>query len=79
MILQWVRDLPKSKLRVDIENDFKSEYVFIARKDAVQYIKEDALIAERVYFAIDHDREGEAIVWHIIELLKGIRGGKGTN
>lgn len=72
-----VRDLPKSKLGVDIENGFRPEYVFIAKKkEAVQRIKEDALKAERVYLATDPDREGEAIAWHVAELLKGIKSTK---
>lgn len=66
-----IRDLPKSKLGIDIENNFKPEYVFVAKKkESVQHIKQDALKAERIYLATDPDREGEAIAWHVAEVLK---------
>lgn len=67
-----IRDLPKSKLGIDIENNFKPEYVpVLKKKESVQYIKQDALKAEKIYLATDPDREGEAIAWHVAEVLKG--------
>ncbi|MGI6211198.1 MAG: type I DNA topoisomerase [Anaerovoracaceae bacterium] len=67
-----VRDLPKSKLGVDIENDFTPNYIPIRGKgDIIKEIKKDAKNASYVYLATDPDREGEAIAWHL-EYLLGI-------
>lgn len=65
-----VRDLPKSKLGIDVDHDFKPDYVFVQKKkDVVQRIKKEALKADKVYLATDPDREGEAIAHHVAELL----------
>ena len=63
-------DLPKSKLGVDIENDFAPEYHVIQGKAKVlDEIKKAAKDKENVYLAPDPDREGEAIAWHIAQKL----------
>ena len=65
-----VRDLPKSKIGVDIENDFKPKYVAVsgARKN-IEQIKKLAKKSDMVLLATDPDREGEAISWHLAEIL----------
>lgn len=61
-----VRDLPKSKLAVDVEHGFEPTYVDIAGKEnVIKDIKKLAKKSEHVYFATDPDREGEAISWHL--------------
>jgi DNA topoisomerase-1 len=66
-----VRDLPKKKLSIDVENDFEPTYVTIRGKGKVlKELKEAAKKADMVYLASDLDREGEAIAWHITEALK---------
>ncbi len=66
-----VRDLPKSKLGVDVEHDFAPAYeVPDDSKKAVTALKKAAKDAETIYFATDEDREGEAISWHLAELLQ---------
>ncbi|MBI2608467.1 MAG: type I DNA topoisomerase [Deltaproteobacteria bacterium] len=66
-----VKDLPKSKLGVDIKNDFEPEYkVLKDKKKILSEIKKAAEKAEKVFLAPDPDREGEAIAWHIYEELK---------
>ncbi len=63
-----VRDLLKSRLSVDIENDFAPTYRVIREKrDVVKEIKQAARQAEEIYLATDPDREGEAIAWHLIQ------------
>ena len=65
-----VRDLPKSKLGIDIENDFEPEYISIRGKgDLIKELKKEAKAAGKVYLATDPDREGEAISWHLAYLL----------
>ena len=65
-----IRDLPKSKLGVNIENDFEPEYINIRGKgDLIKSLKEDAKKAKKVYLATDPDREGEAIAWHLANIL----------
>ena len=65
-----VRDLPESKLGIKIENDFEPEYVVSTKKkETIEKLKKAALGAEKIYLATDPDREGEAIAWHISELL----------
>src|SRR5580765_6625184 len=67
-----VRDLPKSKLGVNVDADFEPEYVVIpSRAKVVKELKEAAKSAEVVYVATDPDREGEAIGWHLTEELTG--------
>lgn len=65
-----IRDLPKSKLGVNIENDFEPEYINIRGKgDLIKSLKADAKKAKKVYLATDPDREGEAIAWHLEKIL----------
>ena len=65
-----IRDLPKSKIGVDIENDFEPEYINIRGKgDLIKSLKKDAKNAKKVYLATDPDREGEAIAWHLAHIL----------
>ena len=63
-------DLPKSKLGIDVENDFKPEYVVMAdRKKNLSALKKEAKDKQAIYLAADPDREGEAISWHIGNVL----------
>lgn len=65
-----LRDLPKSKFGVDIENDFEPEYIKVrGRAKTINELKKEADRAEKVYLATDPDREGEAISWHLQFLL----------
>ena len=65
-----IRDLPKSKLGVNIENNFEPEYINIRGKgDLIKSLKDDAKKAKKVYLATDPDREGEAIAWHLAHIL----------
>ncbi|PYQ75683.1 MAG: type I DNA topoisomerase, partial [Acidobacteria bacterium] len=69
-----IRDLPKSKLGVDVENDFAEEYESIAsRKKVIKELKDAAKEASDIYVATDPDREGEAIGWHLAQELGGKR------
>ena len=66
-----VRDLPKSSMGVDIENDFKPTYrVMPGRSKTLGELRKAAEKAEEVYLASDLDREGEAIAWHLAQALK---------
>jgi len=66
-----VRDLPKSTLGVDIEHDFAPRYLTIKGKgDIIKELRSATKAATDVYLATDPDREGEAIAWHLAELLK---------
>src|SRR5579862_5761034 len=66
-----VRDLPKSTLGVDVEHDFAPRYLTIKGKgDVIKELKSAVKAASDVYLATDPDREGEAIAWHLAELLK---------
>lgn len=66
-----VRDLPKSKLGVDTEDDFKPQYIDMKGKgDIIKELKKRAKKCEKVFLATDPDREGEAISWHIAQMLK---------
>ena len=65
-----IRDLPKSKLGVDIEHDFEPEYINIRGKGTlINSLKKDAKEAKNIYLATDPDREGEAIAWHLAYIL----------
>ncbi|MBE6019563.1 MAG: type I DNA topoisomerase [Clostridiales bacterium] len=65
-----VRDLPKSRLGVDVENNFEPEYINIRGKgDTIKEIKKEAAASSKVLLATDPDREGEAISWHLAHLL----------
>lgn len=66
-----VRDLPKSNMGIDIENDFKPNYsVSPDKKKIVSQLKAELTRAENLYIATDEDREGEAIGWHLVQILK---------
>ncbi len=65
-----IRDLPKSKLGVDVDNDFKIQYINMAdKKDVIKSLKDAAADSEQVLLATDPDREGEAISWHLAYIL----------
>jgi DNA topoisomerase I len=65
-----VRDLPKSQIGVDLENDFEPKYITIRGKgDLINKLKKEAKNAKKVFLATDPDREGEAISWHLANLL----------
>ena len=65
-----VRDLPKSKIGVDIENGFKPQYINMTeKKSLIDKLKTAAANSDEVYLATDPDREGEAISWHLAQIL----------
>jgi len=65
-----VRDLPKSQIGVDVEHNFEPKYITIRGKgDIISKLKKEAKSADRVFLATDPDREGEAISWHLANLL----------
>ena len=67
-----IKDLPTSKLGVDLDHDFKPQYVTIKGKAKVlAEIKKKAEAADKVFLAPDPDREGEAIAWHLAEEMRG--------
>ena len=66
-----IRDLPKSSLGIDVENDFEPRYITIRGcGEVVEKLKREAKNAQTIYLATDPDREGEAISWHLAQLLK---------
>ena len=66
-----LRDLPKSTMGVDLEHDFTPKYLPVSGKeDLIKELKKEAAQADTVYLATDPDREGEAISWHLKELLQ---------
>ena len=66
-----VRDLPKSQLGVDVENDYEPKYITIRGKgDVLATLRKEVKKAEKIFLATDPDREGEAISYHLIEALK---------
>ena len=66
-----IRDLPKSKMGIDIEHDFEPEYINIRGKgDLIKSLKKEAKQAKKIYIATDPDREGEAIAWHLAKILE---------
>lgn len=66
-----IRDLPKSKIGIDIDEDFEPKYINIRGKgDVIKELKKEAKKASKVYLATDPDREGEAISWHLAHILK---------
>ncbi len=70
-------DLPKSRIGVDIEDDFKPTYVIIpGKKKALTQLKKEAKRSEIIYLATDPDREGEAISWHLMEQLRAKTNGQ---
>lgn len=65
-----IRDLPKSQLGIDVDNNFEPKYITIRGKgDLLAKLKKEAKAAKRVYLATDPDREGEAISWHLASVL----------
>ncbi len=65
-----IRDLPKSKLGIDVEHNFEPEYINIRGKgDLIKDLKKNAKNSKKVYLATDPDREGEAIAWHLSNIL----------
>lgn len=65
-----IRDLPKSKLGIDVENNFEPNYITIRGKgDVIKELKKEAKKADNIYLATDPDREGEAISWHLAKIL----------
>lgn len=65
-----VRDLPKSKLGVDVDHDFTPQYVEIkGKEDLIKDLKKKAKKSDTIYLATDPDREGEAISWHLAQML----------
>lgn len=66
-----IRDLPKSKLGINIENDFEPEYINIRGKgDLIKELKKEGKKAKKIFIATDPDREGEAIAWHLAKILE---------
>lgn len=66
-----VRDLPKSSLGIDVDNDYEPKYITIRGKgDLVASLRKEVKKAEKIYLATDPDREGEAISWHLYHTLK---------
>lgn len=66
-----VRDLPKSQLGVDVDNDFAMKYITIhGRGEILARLRKEAKNAKKIYLATDPDREGEAISWHLAQILK---------
>ena len=66
-----VRDLPKSQMGIDVENNFEPKYITIRGKgDLLASLRKEAKKADKVYLATDPDREGEAISWHLSKALK---------
>lgn len=72
-----VRDLPKSKMGIEIEEDFDPKYITIRGKgDVIKGLRKEAKKADKVFLATDPDREGEAIAWHLAFLLNIPEGEK---
>ena len=68
--LGHIRDLPKSQMGVDVDNDYEPKYISIRGKgDEIKSLKKDAKKASKIYLAADPDREGEAIAWHVSHIL----------
>ena len=66
-----VRDLPKSEIGVDVENNFEPKYIIPTKaKKNLTLLKKESAKAEETILATDEDREGEAISWHLAEALK---------
>lgn len=66
-----VRDLPKSQMGVDVENNYEPKYITIRGKgEVLKELRKEAKKAKKIYLAADPDREGEAIAWHLAHILK---------
>lgn len=75
-----IRDLPKSKLGIDVENGFAPHYITIRGKgEMLKELKKSAKAADKVFYAADPDREGEAIAWHLKQYLEGNTDGVDPN
>ncbi len=75
-----VRDLPKSKLGIDVKNNFTPTYIIPPKaKDNVDILKKEASKSQEVILASDEDREGEAIAWHIAQILNESKNKKSKN
>ena len=69
-----VRDLPKSRLGIDVEHDFEPKYITIRGKgELLASLRKAAKKADKVYLATDPDREGEAISWHLMQASPSTR------
>ena len=65
-----IRDLPKSELGIDVEDNFKPKYVIPTKaRKVVSELKKEAAKADKIILAPDKDREGEVIAWHLVEAL----------
>ena len=65
-----VRDLQKSKMSIDFDNNFEPQYIDMkGKEDVIKNLKKYAKKCDRIYLATDPDREGEAISWHLAEIL----------
>ncbi len=72
-----IRDLPKKEMGIDIENGFKPKYVTDRTKSKIiKELKLQASASDKIFLAPDHDREGEAIAWHLNSVLKDSVAGK---
>ncbi len=72
-----IKDLPKKKLGIDIENDFKPTYQIIpGKRKTVKKLRDLSRTMQQVYLATDLDREGEAIAWHLSQELENTKGGR---
>ncbi|MCH7759709.1 type I DNA topoisomerase, partial [Patescibacteria group bacterium] len=68
-----IRDLPRGKMGIDLEHDFEPHYVIPRKKQkTVTRIKKAAQKADKIYLATDEDREGEAISWHLAQIIKSV-------
>ena len=66
-----VRDMPKSQMGIDIENDYEPKYITIRGKgEILAKLRKEVKKADKIYLATDPDREGEAISWHLSKALK---------
>src|SRR5690625_1843393 len=67
----YVRDLPKSQMGVDVDDNYNPKYITIRGKgDVLKELRKEAKKADKIYLAADPDREGEAIAWHLAYALK---------
>src|SRR3972149_21099 len=65
-----IRDLPKSKIGVDVENNFEPHYILISRaRKNINLLKKEVKKSDKIILSTDPDREGEAIAWHLSEVL----------
>src|SRR5699024_12327999 len=65
-----VRDLPKSRMGVDVDANYEPKYITIRGKgETLKELRKEAKKAEKIYLAADPDREGEAIAWHLAHAL----------